>query len=141
MQTTLGCTTAIPRIMRCIIKDFYDFSSEPSDFLLVADCLAGLVRLVRSDRRDNNTYLVARSSCPTAVAFDPVDRRVVWSDRREKAIYSVVLDGSGRRTLLGAADGIDVVKGKRHCTRPGKHFNKIKLSYGKFTLKQNPLLK
>ena len=126
MQTTLGCPTAVPRFMLCISNGFNDIFPEPRDFLLVADCLAGLVRLTRSDRRDNNTYLVARSACPTAVTYDPVDRRVVWSDSREKAIYSIVLDGSGRRTLLGAADGIDVVKGKRHCTRPGKHFTKKK---------------
>lgn len=31
---------------------------EPRNFLLVADCLAGVVRLIRSDKRDNNIYLI-----------------------------------------------------------------------------------
>ena len=69
--------------------------------------------MLPSDRRDNSTHLVVRSACPTAVAYDPVDGRVVWSDKQEKAIYSIALDGSERRTLLSANDGIDRVDSKR----------------------------
>ena len=47
------------------------------------------------------------------MTYDPVDMRVLWSDKRERAVYSIALDGGKRNTLLSASDGIGYVGSRR----------------------------
>ena len=54
------------------------------------------------------------------MTYDPVDMRVLWSDKRERAVYSIALDGGKRNTLLSASDGIGYVGSRQllyvqHC--------------------------
>lgn len=60
---------------------------------------------------NDDLYFVARSLRPVAVAYDPVDKNVYWSDVRERTIHRVKLDGRSPLVLLDSSRGIGVVDG------------------------------
>lgn len=55
--------------------------------------------------------LVGWTTNPSAVAYDPVEKVVYWSDVSEYAIYTTWLDGTNRNVLLNATHGIGIVDG------------------------------
>ena len=93
------------------------------EFLLVTSLTEGTVSIIPTKiggvplRLTNNTEFAERtvfadSVRPSAVAYDPVEQRVYWSDVALNRIYRQFLNGTFKETFLensiGTVDGIAI---------------------------------
>ena len=96
---------------------------SPTQFLLITSIDEGTVSMLPimiPDGMGGEAYLmdtvefttpaiVAESNSPSAVAFDPLEQRIYWSDVEESRIYRQHLNGTRRGIFL--QDGIGTVDG------------------------------
>ncbi|XP_013392591.1 uncharacterized protein LOC106160517 [Lingula anatina] len=86
--------------------------TEPTDYLFWTKKDTGQIGYLNPSKLySGDTYLVAQSSRPVAVAYDPVDKKVYWSDVREKSVYRANLNGTSKQLFLPHTAGIGVVDG------------------------------
>ncbi|KAL3858988.1 hypothetical protein ACJMK2_009232, partial [Sinanodonta woodiana] len=84
----------------------------PDEILLFAQQGTGEIAFFSTDRESYTDYtLVATSTQPAAVAYDPVSMMVYWSDLKDKCVYRAPLNGSYREVVLSTIDGVGAVHG------------------------------
>ena len=71
-----------------------------SKFIVVADLDLKTVLLADLDTLQFKPLLPLELKRPAAVGYDPVDRRVYWTDILNKTIESCFLDGTGHVVIL-----------------------------------------
>ena len=81
---------------------------------MIPDGIGGEAYLMDSMEFTNPSVL-AHSSSPSAVAYDPLEQRVYWSDVEESRIYRQFLNGTKTEIFLeggvGTVDGMAIDPG------------------------------
>ncbi|KAK3580303.1 hypothetical protein CHS0354_003537 [Potamilus streckersoni] len=84
----------------------------PDEILLFAQQGTGEIAFLSTDKKSFPDYtLVATSTQPAAVAYDPVSMMVYWSDLKDKCVYRAPLNGSYKEVVLSSTDGVGTVHG------------------------------
>ncbi|KAI0213066.1 hypothetical protein LSAT2_001943 [Lamellibrachia satsuma] len=89
---------------------------KPTSMLLYALADEGVVGFIDpSGTSTNDRFLIGRSLRPVAVAYDPVNKVVYWSDVYEHTVHQANFDGSNHKIFLrssthsiGVVDGLSV---------------------------------
>ena len=79
----------------------------PDGFLLFTDTLKD--RIFRMDLASGNYVVVPlhQSGSPVAIDYDPIDRRIYWTDAALKKIFSISIDADSQNMVksLGSGEG------------------------------------
>ncbi len=88
------------------------FQSEPEEILLYADKDKGHVGLLPLGGANlTERHILAGSTMPVAVGYDPVKQQVYWSDVKDRAIYRIGMQDEHKTVFLNASSGLATVDG------------------------------
>ncbi|KAI8520240.1 hypothetical protein Bbelb_034970 [Branchiostoma belcheri] len=86
--------------------------AEPGQFLLYAKADEGQIMMLTVDlSMAARPVLLDQGVRPVAVAYDPVEQRVYWSDVVTHTINRVFLNGTGSEVFMDSTNGIASVEG------------------------------
>lgn len=87
--------------------------SVPDKILFYADKDKAHIGVLSLDV-STEPHILASSPMPVAIGYDPLTSLIYWSDVRDRAIYTINLDGANRQTFLNSSQGIGTVDGENY---------------------------